>query len=171
MMNGLNHEKAPPPELKQRVIRSLENRGLLGRQPRIWRMVGAAAAAAAVFVAGVLAGHRAQGSSAFASGPRWALLLYEGPGFQPATVEADRVAEYRAWAMRLRAEGALELGEELAPEQRLLGSAPAGEPGAAMVAGLFIIDAPDLARAVAIAGTCPHLRYGGGIAVRRIAGT
>ena len=170
-MNGLNHEKAPPPLLKHRVVRSLEDRGLLGRAPRPWRMAGMAVAASLLFVAGVLVGHRAPAMSGGAAGSRWVLFLYEGPGFQQAKVQADRVAEYRAWATRLRAERALELGEKLAPDERLLGNAPTRGPGGAVVAGLFIIDAPNWAQAVAIAESCPHLRYGGGIAVRRIAGT
>jgi len=169
-MNGLNHEKAPPPALKDRIVRSLEDRGLLRRAPRPWRIAGMAAAAFLLFVAGVLVGHRGPARSGGA-GPRWVLLLYEGPGFQQAKVHADRVAEYRAWATRLRGERALELGEELAPDERLLGNAPTRDPGGSLVAGLFIITAPNWAQAVAIAESCPHLRHGGGIAVRRIAGT
>jgi hypothetical protein len=39
------------------------------------------------------------------------------------------------------------------------------------MAGMFIVNAAGMADAVALAATCPHVKYGGRIVVRLIAGS
>jgi hypothetical protein len=91
----------------------------------------------------------------------------------------ELVTEYSAWAAALRERGRLETGEQLAAAEILLegqeGSIVAGERGPAAEAGaltgLFVIRAASESEALSIARTCPHLKYGGRIAVRAIVGT
>jgi hypothetical protein len=141
------------------------------------RGVGAAAAAVAIFVAGYLAGGvRPDAEPAAAGLARYALFLYEDDMFEATRPEAELVAEYRAWAGGLAERGRLVAGEKLTAEGRLLDGrsdsivvTPRGvtaDPG--VLTGLFIIRAASEAEALAIARSCPHLRYGGRVDVRLI---
>jgi len=179
-LRALDREAAPPPALKDRVIRSLRRRGLLRRRGRPgWRAPGAIAAALALFSLGWAVGRRPVSlPSAVDSRPAFALLLYEGGDFRRDQSEAESIAEYGAWAATLRARGTLVKGEALDTAARLLRPTPQGGGGLVdtrdavsdqgVLAGFFIIHARDAAEALAIARTCPHLRHGGRIALRPV---
>jgi hypothetical protein len=105
-------------------------------------------------------------------GALFLLLLYDGvaPRAYPPEQEAALVAEHRAWAAELRRSGRLVSAEKLAPEVLYLGE---GGPvsGPPEVLGYFLVRAPSLDEALAIARGCPHLRHGGRVAVQAIAAT
>jgi hypothetical protein len=171
---ALPREEAPPPELEGRVVAALAERGLLRRR----RGGGAggwaslAAASLLAFAVGWLArgGPSSGGPPAAATaGPEFLLLLAGGVD-QPPEAEAARVAEYRAWAGDLRRRGLLVSAERLAPRAVELGGGAAGT-GIEDVSGFFLLRARDLDEAVALAGTCPHLRHGGRVTVRPVAPT
>ena len=169
----------PPAGLEQATVNALAARGLL-RRPRRRRFAAAALAASVALLAAGLAIAR------FDAGPRaappvdgrsrYALFLYEGADYRPAKPGqgADRVREYVTWARADRAEGAVEGGEKLTDGADIaIGSDGATEvvaprPGTSRLAGYFLIRAADRAAAVAIARTCPHLRYGGSAMLREI---
>jgi hypothetical protein len=106
------------------------------------------------------------------------LLLNEDSSFQRSAADNPRahIEEYSAWARRLATDGVLVEGEKLKESGMVLtGDAtreargaelPGGEPGG--LAGYFVVKAHDYKAAVALASTCPHLRYGGSIVVREI---
>lgn len=177
-MRALDIGVDPPPALEARVSRTLVARGLLRPRGRaLMRGVVAAAAAVAIFVAGYVAGGMRPDAAPAAAGlARYALFLYEDDRFETTRPEADLVAEYRAWAVGLAERGRLDAGEKLAAEGQLLDArsdsivvAPHGVTAdAGMLTGLFIIRAASEAEALAIARSCPHLRYGGRIDVRPI---
>ena len=194
----LDREIEPPPHLKRRVERSLRGRALLASRAPAWFRVAGAAAAALLLVAGgfwlgALAGGAWGGADSVAVEPdgatdegaadtetRYVLLLFEGDDFRPTADEDALVAEYRGWAMGLASRGALIGGEKLDETGTLLegpGGETVGLPGGAdgsplgRLGGYFVISAADRAEALAIAGTCPHLRYGGRIVVRPIVPT
>jgi hypothetical protein len=106
--------------------------------------------------------------SAAASAPRFLLLIHGGDG--PVADRGEVVNAYRDWARRLSAEGKLVEADELAEEAVVLS---AGSPGAAprrssaepSAGGYFLVSAPDLEAAVAIAQGCPALTYGGSVEV------
>jgi hypothetical protein len=110
---------------------------------------------------------------------RYVLFLYEDSTFDTSRPGTQLVTEYSAWAAALRERGRLETGEQLAAAETLLegqaGSIVVGEREAAAKAGaltgLFVIRAASESEALSIARTCPHLKYGGRIAVRAIVGT
>jgi len=89
-----------------------------------------------------------------------------------SAAEVAIVAEYRAWAMRLRESGALVMAEKLADDPvTMLASTGATElphGTANELGGFFLIQAADSAEAFRIARECPHLKYGGTVQVRRI---
>jgi hypothetical protein len=109
------------------------------------------------------------------------LLLLHGPAQRAggmaqwsaadSAAEAAVVAEYRAWAGRLRDSGALVSAEKLASDPVTMLSAtgdtelPRGT--ADEIGGFFLIQA-DSAEAFRIARECPHLKHGGTVQVRRI---
>jgi hypothetical protein len=171
-LKALDREIAPAALLEARVLRTLRGRGLLRRSGTgtAWRALVGAAAAVILFTAGYLAGRPTGGTAV--EGRRYVLLLYEDAAFAPSQPEEQLVAEYSAWAASLGQEGRLDLGEKLANEELVLrpgADSALAETGA--IGGFFVIRAGSDAEAVTIAKTCPHLKYGGRIAVRAIVET
>ena len=85
------------------------------------------------------------------------------------------MAEYRSWAMRLRASGALVMAEKLADDPVTLltatGASELPHNSADELGGFFLVQVADSAEAFRIARECPHLRHGGTVQVRRIVPT
>lgn len=183
----------PPPGLEDRVIGDLRRRGLLGasppsgRRPRWWMTAAACLLAAlggwaiggsgrtpgavSVGVSGEVAGEAA--SPAPQAGEKQYLLLLVEP--RPLTTDkpqATLVGEYRSWAAELARQGRLVSAARLDEGQSAyLAESPRPPAGIAQVTGFFVLRSSSLAEAEAIAGTCPHVGYGGEISVRELAGT
>ncbi len=115
--------------------------------------------------------------------PRFVLFLYDAPDERELT-EAQmgaRIDEYRSWARGVRASGRQIAGEKLQPEVRFVGpgppdsSSPSPSPSASVsgwpLGGYFVISAPDMEAAIAVAKTCPNVKHGGRVEVRPIART
>jgi hypothetical protein len=181
-IGALSRQAPPPPGLEDATVAALRARGLLvpprhGRRRRSIQVAAGLAAAIALFLGGLALGRRgAETGEAAGSGPRFALLLYEGPEYaQPmAGREAERVHEYSAWARAHAAGGEIEGGEKLKDAAELVigndGVVTTTPPdsGATRLAGFFLIHASDSRSALAIAKSCPHVRYGGSIVIREI---
>jgi len=179
LLSRAGRDREPPPELLDRILRDLRNRGLLAAAPKTHprRAVLQLLATAAVFVLGLWIGraaHTPQPASA-TNEPRFMLLLYADDDFREGTA-ADarrRVREYGDWARALARQGRLIAGDELAGDGRQITSSGTSdavphpqfrdEPR-----GYFVIVARDEASAMQIAATCPHLRHRGRVVVRRI---
>ena len=170
-LDRLDREMTPPPDAEERIVAALAARGVLGRRRRVlrgpWPWLLAAAAAAALFGAGLSVGRREAGAARSAPPSRFVLFLFdEGEGGG-----GDRVSEYKAWARSLGS-GRYVAGEKLKPgglwvSVSASGSAADTGPSEKM-GGYFVVEAADLAGAVAVARSCPHLRHGGRILVRPI---
>lgn len=174
LLSSLRRNADAPELLKPRVMASLRGRGLLRPATSRWRAPGLVAAGLLLFAAGLFTG-RTRAAPADTR-PAWALLLYEGPGFDRTTPEHTYVAEYTAWAAGVARGGAAVNGEALGAGSTLLRDS-AGvvqsesrdvEAAAGTMAGFFIIRAATAAEAEAIARTCPHLRHGGTVALRPV---
>jgi hypothetical protein len=172
-LGALGTETAPPPEVEDRVVAELARRGALARtsRPLARALLAAAAvaAAAALFAAGLAIGRRELSLRSSASDePRFALFLLDEPPGGPAE-EPSRVAEYKTWAKNLPS-GSFVAGEKLGDQARLLtpSAAPSKAAESSALRGYFVIRAPDLAHALEIARSCPHLKRGGRILVRPI---
>ncbi|MGH7581434.1 MAG: hypothetical protein ACREM9_14750, partial [Gemmatimonadales bacterium] len=135
------------------------------------------AAAVLLFVGGLALGRIGTAPAPPQDGrPRFALFLYEGPEYdQPAPgAMEERVREYVAWASAEREDGTVEGGEKLTDGDDVViepDGSTAAEPatrGEVRLAGYFLIRAADQRSALAIARSCPHVRYGGRIVVREI---
>ena len=178
-------DAVPPRDLEDATVAALRHRGLVTRGliPGGLLSHGAAAsafrrktiaaaaaltlAAALVLAAGWNVMHKGAPPVPSSSAPRFVLLLYAGA--DPITGAADtRRREYAQWARDLSARGITISGEELSEDARQVGSSvlPAGD----LPRGFFVVSAADLEAAEQIASTCPHLRYGGRIVVKRIVG-
>lgn len=159
--------------LEDRVVQSLRASGTL-RQSRRWRTWPLAAAAAlACFLLGRQTAPARTVGASDTPGHKWMLLLYEDATFQGPTPgsEQEYVAEYRDWALNLRASKQLLDAAELLPARALLepGGATqqtAGASNLGSLTGYFIILAPTLEEARAIAQTNPHLKHGGRVAIQ-----
>ncbi|HEY4230344.1 MAG TPA: YciI family protein [Thermoanaerobaculia bacterium] len=173
-LRALAEGPEPPASLAVATRRRLSEAGLIGRPG--WRTpLLAAVAALFLFALGLAAGLRfgsaSAGPAAASPLPRFALFLYDAPDEKDLTdaqMQA-RVDEYRNWARGVRAAGLEIAGEKLEPEGRVLGP-PASSPAWAL-GGYFVISAPDMNAAMAVAQSCPHVRHGGRIEVRAIART
>lgn len=169
---ALRRDLPPSDALEKAVLGRLASLGLVrerGPEPR--RRVHPLlflAAAAGLFIAGLLAGGRAfRAETPSAATPRYVLFL-EGSGPEPpAPEEARRVEAYKQWARRIAGEGHLIAGEKLVAEATRVGGGSSAAGGEA-VRGYFVIAAANDAQALAIARGCPHLLYGGWIVVRKI---
>lgn len=180
-LSGVAREAAPA--LEERVVGALRRGGLLAAPTPRWRgglvWAGAAAAAVAIFFAGVLTGAARRPAVPPEFQPTYALLLRTGPDYQETATgehERQRVQEYGAWARSVYQSGVEIRGEKLNDDSRLLNEATeqvpaAGAQESARLSGFFLINAPNLEEALRIARGCPHLRYGGTIEVRPIAPT
>jgi len=157
----------PPAHLRGRVEDTLRARGLRGPRRPSWYQPAAAAAAAALVLAaalGFLAGRMTPAGAA--EEPRYLLLLVGDA--QTDKPEAELVAEYTRWADSLRRERRLVLAERLADDQLVLPAGSAGSEADARISGFFLVQAPSLDSARALAEAGPHLRYGGQVVVRPI---
>lgn len=157
---------SPDPDLERRVVAALHARGLLRRRGWAARALAGFAAAAALFAAGFgTAAWRSRGTDASAT--TFVLLLTDEDAAvaSPAALLQARVEEYRAWAVRLRAEGRLVGAEKLKDGVDVLGT---GRADGIRVSGYFVIRAANRDEALAVARTHPHLRYGGAIALREV---
>ena len=172
-LGPLRRDQSPPGELKGRVRRSLEARGLLQRPGwvRVGWAIAAGIAGLSLFAGGLTLGRSS--STQVAEGQRYALLLYDPASFDRSIPEPTLVAEYREWAVSLGSR--LSMGEKLGTSERILPLVPSGSQASASVAGsagplggLFIVRASSWEEAMAIARSCPHLRHGGVVAVRAI---
>jgi hypothetical protein len=168
-LDRLRESPRPPAALEGRVIGALRAEGLL-RQTRP-TMRAAVAAAAALFVVGVLAGHYywpAAPSSGPASVQRRYLFLLAGD-VTPAPAGESRAAEYGQWARNVAAAGVTVTGDELLDGATLV-SAGRTRPfeELAGVGGYFIVSAGSDDEAAALARSSPHVKYGGSVVVRRI---
>jgi hypothetical protein len=161
------------PYLEDRVVEALRTRRLLTRARSTPKRLAAAVAAGLIlFLVGALAGRSWPAPNPRPAGSRFILFLDDPKGRDQDAEESSRVREYSAWAREQRAAGRLIGGEKLEPTALAMeGEAtPVASSGdASMVGGYFVVVADDLAGAVAVARTCPHLRHGGRIIIRPIA--
>lgn len=176
-MNAFD-DRPPPDSLGRHVLRSVRRRGIVRERPalRLVRLVGTVLGAAVLFAGGFLAGRRPT-AAAGTNGNRYALLFYEDTSFIRAT-GGSHAPEYAAWADSLSASGAVELGGELLPREITIAAAgaapeqdgPARDSLGRWIGGFLVIRASNSAEALRIARSSPHLRYGGTIGVRAVAG-
>lgn len=161
------HSVEPPGALEARVLA-----GVTRKPTTFSRLKWLAAAVLLVVLGGVSQRFLAKSRTA-EGGPRFLLLLFEGPAFDSTSASHQaRVDEYRAWAGSLAKAGELVEAGELAPAEQRLGVLPGSTAGEGhVVAGFFIVRARDAAAARAIAETCPHLAHGGGVVVRPLTGS
>lgn len=179
-IESLAREMTPPAALENRVVAALREEGLVA-PPR--RARGAAILRRAAMAAGLLvvtaagfAGGRMTAPENGAGGADFMLLLRGGTESPAPLGEGapDRLyAEYSKWYRAAERRGVMVGGEKLsdAPPVVLSGTGAGGGAGREMagaVEGYFLIRASDEAEAERIAASCPHLRHGGTIEIRRI---
>jgi hypothetical protein len=165
----LKRELPPPGNLEERTVAALKERHVLRpaikrSNARWWQAI---AAAIVIFAGGFGLGHRWHPDSTKGQ-PTFVLLLREEGNVRKAATlgeEQKRVNEYVSWARQLRAGGRFVDGTKLRDGRHDLGAGASAGTG---IIGFFAFSARNLDEAMAIARTCPHLRYGGQIEVREV---
>ena len=159
----------PPPYLEDRIAEQLTGAGLLHRRRRPQWLAAGLFAAAACFVAGILAaGLINTRPSAPAAEPRFLLLLYAGgPGASPNVNRDASARAHIAWLTGLRQQGRAITGERLAESRELIGFAGADAPNPPLE-GFFVVASDSMDDAIRIARSSPHVGEGGRIVVQAI---
>jgi hypothetical protein len=179
----LGREIHPPDALEERVVSALRDADLLrprgASAPRqsVFRTAAVAAGVLLMVLLGV-AGGRLTAVAPVEPQADYMLLVMPGPA-ETAKPDADaelkRFQEYSAWYRSLASKGEMVGGDKLSddPGIVLVGDARGGvsreRPGTGgAIEGFFLIRARSEVEARRIASSCPHLRYGGVIELRRI---
>jgi hypothetical protein len=166
---------------------------------RISKTAAAAIIVAAAFAGGFAMGSRGETATTPAEvattmpatdANQYMLLMYtrvdpsqvasaDAPAEEPMSEEAYHaiIHEYRQWALDREKEGRLVSAEKLADDTRVMTGrgdqttiATSANSDRAL-GGYFLITAPSLDDAIALAKTHPHLKYGGEVEVRPIEST
>ncbi len=171
-LERLQTSPLPPVALEARVLVAARAAGLVTRSP--WRTrLTQLAASIALLIVGAAAGRllvpQSTPTTAAPSLARYMLLLAGDE--TPTTDNASRAAEYGAWARELSMKGVPVDGEELTGAATLISTRGAALSDLANVGGFFIIEAENDAAAAALAKTCPHVKYGGSVVVRKVVTT
>lgn len=172
----LPRELVPPKGLEARVVAALRESGWLAAarpRPNPWRLGGAVAAGLALLVAGFWLGRQGGHRSHPPPVPSYLLMLREGTDFnRERWPEARLQSETAAWARNRLGVQHFLVGEKLdrsgwvLKPSRVAGMSPMDLQDAPD--GFFVIVASNDQEALGIAGSCPFLRHGGRIEVRRI---
>lgn len=159
----------PSPPLRRRVERTLAARGLVVPAPAPWRRLGLAASLLMAAGAGFAAG-RVETPTAAHDGPHFLLLLREDSAYRDDRPVGDIVREYGRWADSLRRNDQLMLAEKLGDGRvDVVGPQIALQSGnESPTTGFFLVRAPDIEAARALAASSPHVKYGGRVVVRDI---
>src|SRR5262245_58198070 len=167
-LERLKRDLAPPAHLEASLIEALRRAGYI-RFPRIRNRWVIAATLVISVAAGLMAAvltYRLMDSSAPAHQPEFVLLLYAGTEADSGPSRRD---EYTAWARSVAAQGTTISGLELVDPSELIAVFPDDRQESAppQPRGFFVVRARDLADAKRIAASCPHLKYGGQVVLRR----
>jgi hypothetical protein len=158
----------PPPELEERVVRSLRARGSVGapRRSSVWlvSMAFAAGVAAIAFVGGMSVQRIRQVNAMRPAASRYVLLLYGNSAPNPSDRPA-LVKEFREWTGRLKEAGQYLQGAELSDQSVSIGGSVRDSDAPT---GMFVFVAKDSSEAVRIASDCPHIRRGGSAQLRPV---
>lgn len=176
--DGLPREQEPPAALEERTVAAVKAAGLIMTPgARRWSP-GRYAAAAVVLMSCVAIGFAAgtwTAGTPVSQQPDYVLLLRaSAEERQPVTDTEmqERITEYGSWARDLAQRGKLLAGEKLESRGWLQADNSAPVPNAGIaegsIQGYFLIKSTSYDDAVRIAKSCPHVRHGGSIEVRRI---
>jgi len=170
MWEGLGELGAP--EAGPRVAVELGRRLADDRSRRRSTPLLRAAAVIALLLAGAAGGYVARGGGSpvvTSHDPNTFMFLVRGEEPQAPVSGSELVQEYIDWASSLGEEGRLVGGNKLTDEPgRWVSTATTETRTQSDVSGYFIIAAADYDEAIRIAGTSPHIRYGGTFEIRRI---
>jgi hypothetical protein len=168
-LGTLRQGPLPPADLEARVLAAARSGGLI-RGPR-WRARWVQLAAAALlFLAGAATGRLLivpPAPTSDARTPARYLLLLAGD-VTPSPDGDTRATEYGAWARGLAERGIAIDGEELTDHAAVVSPRGSTFRELSAVGGFFLIEAESDEAAAALARTCPHVKYGGSVVVRKV---
>jgi hypothetical protein len=78
---------------------------------------------------------------------------------------SGRFEEYGRWSTEIQKQGISITGEKLSSSKVTIGTT---ENTGSIFTGFFLVSVSSEAEAVKLAGTCPHIKYGGAIEIRKI---
>jgi hypothetical protein len=173
----LPRELVPPKGLEARVVAALRERGWLAQarpRPNPWRLGGTVAAGLALLLAGFWLGRQGDNHGHPPAVPSYLLMLREGADFnRERWSDARLTAETIVWARHRLGARHYVTSEKLdrgggwvLTPTRVAGMSPIDLQDAPD--GFFLIVASSDQEALGIARSCPFLRHGGRIEVRRI---
>jgi hypothetical protein len=168
----LRQSPQPSSSLEHRVVSAMRQEGLLRRRP-LTRVLSSVAAAAMLFTLGAVSGRYVWPGPVAPGpndrGPQYMLLL--AGDVTPSADGSTRAEEYGQWARDVAARGIRISGLELADSAGVIrGRSNRDFPELAAVGGFFLVNAASDESAAALARSSPHVKYGGTVVVKRVAG-
>lgn len=168
-LTALRQGPLPPDDLEARVLSAARSSGLV--RVSTWRAhLVRVAASVALLLAGAAAGRMLwpapAGSEGAQATTRYLFLL--AGDVAPAPDGDTRASEYGAWARGVAARGIAVDGEELTEAASVIGTRGSAFPELSAVGGYFLIEARDDAAAAELARSCPHVKYGGSVIIRKV---
>ncbi len=182
-LRSLRSEQTPPTDLEDKTVRVLQEKDLIStgtgiRSRRVLASILSTAAAVIFFVLGFGFGSLEQSpTDPRTDDEQYLLVLLETQAVVETGIpESELIDEYSEWARALGEEGTLLDGEKLEDTIRLLRQSPGGvvvesskiADHKIAIGGYFVIQAGSYDKATQIAASCPHLKYGGSIELRKI---
>lgn len=165
----------PPKALEQKIVDQLVEKGEIKRENHmhlVLKRLAVAAVLILLFGLGFYAGKFAvlfQGHSDIPVA--YMLLLHEDSDFIPGDPD-ERFSEYAQWMFGTAQRGIPINGQEMAPEASYVLSpnqyvdVPSDQES--KITGYFVVSTTSIEQAVEVAQTCPHVKYGGKIEVKKI---
>lgn len=167
LFESLKQEAEPPKLLEKNIISQLETKGLIKSRTSfkivpLLQWAATIALAIACFFGGKY--YQQQNTKVMTSiepAKGYILLLHEDNRFQPGEPLA-MFQEYGQWLQNTAQKGVKITGQELKVESVLVSNEGVQDQNTERrTTGYFLIEAPNLAEALKVAETNPHVKYGG----------
>ncbi len=164
MFNSLSRQAAHDRVLEGRIVDQLRKERLITTHSSKMKMT-LRWAALVVFAIGLFL-FGAYYSSALTEGDNYNYILLLSNSKQQFTNDPiDRFEEYGRWSKGIQKQGITITGEKLSTSKVTIGAI---ENTGSDFSGFFLLSVSSEAEAVRLASTCPHVKYGGAIEIRKI---
>ncbi len=169
-LRRLVREMMPPANLEDRVVDRLKSEGMIkGDRSRYLTYLVGVAASLLLFFLGALTGR--QSVPQIDANQGYLLLLHQDDGYVLGDIREMEEA-YSGWQPEIEGVAVFTSSQELQSSQVWVdysGKEESDEKGgSSLISGFYMIEAPSMEAAVAIARTNPHLKYGGSIELRAL---
>lgn len=165
IFSSLSRHAAHDRVLEGRIVDQLRKEGLIAAASSKMKITLRLAAIVVFGIGLFLFGAFYSSSFKEESSYNYILLLSNSEQMFTNDPTSGRFEEYGRWSRGIQKQGISITGEKLSASKVTIGSP---ETTASIFTGFFLVSVSSEAEAVRLAGTCPHVKYGGAIEIRKI---